>query len=85
LNSNNYTTRFNTFIDENLYRYLHLQSINMCIIDGFTDRNSPLEKLLLVIYGLSVSVFVINISMDLQTDRAHQKNYPLHHIGISIG
>jgi hypothetical protein len=51
--------------------------VGMYIINGFTNRNSPSEKLSLVVYGLSV----INISKDLQTDKACQKTiYPLHFI-----
>jgi len=38
------------------------------------DGNSPPGKLSFVIYGLLVSLSVINIPMDLQMDKAHQKN-----------
>jgi hypothetical protein len=48
----------------------------MYVTDGFTDRSSPSEKLLSVIYGLSMSPLAINITMDLQTDKLREKNLP---------
>jgi hypothetical protein len=37
------------------------------------DENSPSEKLMSVIYGLLMSLLVINIPMDLQMNKANQK------------
>jgi hypothetical protein len=45
------------------------------------NKNSLLKKLLPVIYGVSV----INILIDLQTDKTRQKNLPVLFCGISIG
>jgi hypothetical protein len=56
----------------------------MYVTDRLTGKNSSSKKLLLVIYGLSVSPLIINIPMNLQTDKVHQKNYPLYFINISI-
>jgi hypothetical protein len=33
------------------------------------DKNSPSEKLLSVIYGLSINSSIINITIDLQIDK----------------
>ena len=43
------------------------------------------KKLLSVIYGLSVSPSVINIPMDLQTDKARQKKLPVLLYRYTIG
>jgi len=49
------------------------------------DINSQLKKLMLVIYELLLSPSIINILMDLQIDKAHQKQiYPLYSVGISF-
>jgi hypothetical protein len=65
------------------------ESVSNKYTNGFTDEQSTPKKftrfillvyssikLLSVIYGLSVSPLVINIPMDLQTNKAHQKNLP---------
>jgi len=60
--------------------------VGMYFTDGITYKNSLLEKLSSVIYNLSVNHSVINLSMDLQTDKACQKKiYTLHSIRKSIG
>jgi len=46
----------------------------MYVTDELMEGNILLEKLSSVIYKLSVSPSVINISMDLQTKKIHQKN-----------
>jgi hypothetical protein len=46
----------------------------MYVTDELMEGNILLEKLSSVIYKLSVSPSVINISMDLQTEKIHQKN-----------
>ena len=71
------TARFNSFTNENLCRYLHSQSVGTYIIDGLINRNSSLEKLQSVIYGLSMSLSVINIPIYLQIDKTREKNYVL--------
>jgi hypothetical protein len=48
--------------------------------DQLTDRNRSLEKLSFVICGMSVII----LPMDLLTDKASKKNYPLHSTTISI-
>ena len=45
----------------------------MYVNDRLTNRNNPSEKHSSVIYGLSMSPSVINISMDLQMDKTRQK------------
>jgi len=52
------------------------QSVGMYFTDRIKDKNSPSEKPSLVIYGLLVSLSVINLSMDWQTDKVRKKNLP---------
>jgi hypothetical protein len=60
--------------------------VSMYFTDGITYENSLLEKLSLIIYSLLINHSVINLPMDLQTDKACQKKiYPLHSVGKSIG
>jgi len=49
-------------------------SIRMLLTDSWTE-NSPSRKLSLGIYGLFVSPSVINIPMDLQMNKVHQKKF----------
>jgi hypothetical protein len=65
------TTGFNSFTDKFCW-CLHEQSIDTYVTKRLKDRNDLLKKLLSVIYRLSLSLSVINISMNLQTDKAYQ-------------
>ena len=76
-----YTTRFTSFTNENLCRYLHQQFIGMYVTDGLTDKNSPSKKISSVIYDMSVII----ISIDLQTDEARKKIYLFYFVDISTG
>ena len=42
-------------------------SVGKYFTSELTNKNNPLEKLLLVIYAISVSPSVINLPMDLKT------------------
>jgi len=57
--------KFNSFTDETFYRYLHSQSIGKYFTNRLTDENNPLEKLLSLISGLSVSLLIINLPINL--------------------
>jgi hypothetical protein len=71
-----HTTRFNSFIDIIFFWYLYSQSVSKYVTNELTNENSPSEKLLLVISGMSMSPSVINLLMDLKMDKARQKNLP---------
>ena len=75
------TTRFTSFTNENLCRYLHQQFIGMYVTDGLTDKNSPSKKISSVIYDMSVII----ISIDLQMDEARKKIYLFYFVDISTG
>jgi hypothetical protein len=64
-----FTTKFNSFTNRNFHQYLHSRSVSKYFTDGLTNENNPLEKLLSIIFGMSV----INIPMNLQTDKVWQK------------
>ena len=48
------------------------------------NKNSALEKLSSVIFGKSVSLSVINLWMNLLTDKARKKNYSFLSIDFSL-
>ena len=78
------TTKIFRFIDEIFFWYLYFQSINKKFINDLIDINNLLEKLSLVICGLSVSLSVITLSMDLLAQKRVKKIYSFHSVGIFI-
>lgn len=66
-------------------QYICSQYVGKTFINGLTKKNASLKKLLSVIYGMSVSLLVIILPIDLLTLKAQQKIfYPFYFVGISI-
>jgi len=51
-------------------QYICSQSVGRTFINGLTKRNASFKKFLSIIYGMSVSLLVIILPIDLLTSKA---------------
>jgi len=52
----------------------------MYVIYGFIDKNSSSKKILSIIYKLLMFSSIINISMNLLTDKMHEKKIKFNYL-----
>ena len=71
--------RFNSFTDRKFYQNLQSQFVDRYFTNELTYKNNSSKKLISVVFIMLVSPSKINLPMNLQTDKAHQKKLALFH------